>query len=91
MGADHPTPRADFTIEMLEVIAPAVDVDEHARERRGQDRGPVLVQIGVEITGEGIGEPVRKGLEVRLAVVGAGDVGQGLRAVVRHAHQHRRP
>ena len=75
---------------MLEVVAAAIDVDEHARERGGQHGGPVLVQVGVEIAREGIGEAVGEGLEPRLAVVVAGDVGQGLRAVVRHAHQHRR-
>ena len=51
----------------------------------------MLVQVGIEIAHEGIGEPVGEGLEVRLAVVVPGDVGQRLRTVVGHAHQHRRP
>ena len=52
--------------------------------------GPVLVQVAVEIAHEGVGESIGEGLEPGLGVVVAGDVGQGLRAVVGHAHQNRR-
>src|SRR5438128_12634836 len=48
------------------------------------------MQIAVEIAHEGVGEAVGKGLEPGLAVIVAGDVRQRLRAVVGHAHQHRR-
>jgi hypothetical protein len=74
---------------MLEVVAAAIDVHEHAGERGGQDGGALLVQIVVEIAGERVGEAVREGLEPGLRVVVAGDMGQGLRAVVRDADQDR--
>ena len=72
---------------LLEVIAAAVHVDEHARVRRGEHGRPVLVQVTVEIAHEGVGEAVGEGFEPGLAVVLAGDVGQGFRAVVRHADE----
>ena len=72
---------------VLEVVAAAVDVDEHARERRREHGGALLVQVAVEIAHERVGEPVREGLEPGLAIVLARDVGQGLRAVVRHADE----
>ncbi len=90
MGAHHPASGAHLAVVVLEVIAAAIDVDEHARKRRREDRGPVLMQIGVEIAREGVGKPVGEGFEPGLAVVVAGDVGQRLRAVVGHAHQDRR-
>jgi len=43
MGAHHPTPGADLAILVLEVVAPAIDVHEHARERRCEDGGPVHI------------------------------------------------
>jgi len=88
VGAHHPAPRAHLALVVLEVVAAAVDVDEHARERRGQDGGPVLVEVAVEIADEGVGKAVGEGLEPGLAVVVAGDVGQRLRAVVGHGHQN---
>ena len=50
----------------------------------------MLVQIGVEVAHEGVGEPVGEGLEPGLGVVVAGDVGQRLRPRQGHADQHRR-
>jgi len=90
VGAHHPAPGAHLAVRVLEVIAAAIDVDEHARERRRQHGGPILIEVGVEIGREGVGKAVGEGRERRLAVVVAGDVGQGLGAVVGHAHQHRR-
>jgi hypothetical protein len=90
MGAHHAPPGAHLAVVGLEVVPPAIDVDEHARERRGEDGGAVLVQVAVQIAHERIGKAVGERLEPRLAVVVARDVGQGLRAVVGHAHQHRR-
>src|SRR3989442_816012 len=77
-------------LRMKIAVAAAIDVHEHARERRREDGGPILIYVGVEIAHEGVGEAVGEGLERRLAVVVAGDARQGLRAVVGHAHQHRR-
>src|SRR5439155_1570452 len=75
VGAHHPAPRAHLAVLMLEVVAAAVDVDEYARERRGEDGRAVLVQVAVEIAHEGVGEAVSERLEPWLAIVVATDVG----------------
>jgi hypothetical protein len=85
--ADDPTPGAHLAVVLLEVIAAAVHVDEHARVGRGEHGRPVLVQVTIEIAHKGVGEAVGEGLEPGLPVILAGNVGQGLRAVVRHAHE----
>jgi len=87
----HPAPGAHLAVVMLEVVASAVDVDEDARERGGEDGGAHLVEVAVEIADKCVRESVGEGLEPGLAVVGGRDVGQGLGAVVGHAHQHRGP
>jgi hypothetical protein len=91
MGAHHAAPRAHVAVVMLEVVAAAIDVDEHAGERRCEDGRAVLVKVRVDVAGEGIRKAVGKGLEPRLTVIVAGDVGQGTGAVVRHAHEDGRP
>ena len=90
MGAHHPTPGAHLAVVVLEVVAAAIDVDEHAREGCREHGGPVRVQVGVEVAHEGVGEAVGEGFKPGLAVIVAGDVGQWLRAVVGHTHQNRR-
>src|SRR5262249_42546476 len=79
-----------LAVALLEVIAPPVDVHEHARDRRSEDGGAVLVEVTIDVAREGVREAVGEGLEAWLAVVVAGDVGEGARAEVGHAHQHRR-
>ncbi len=74
VGAHHPAAGAHLALVVLEVVAPAIDVHEHARERGGQHGGPVLVQVAVDVAHEGVGEAVGEGLEPGLGVVVAGDV-----------------
>ncbi|MDP3937880.1 MAG: hypothetical protein Q8R92_07065 [Deltaproteobacteria bacterium] len=90
VGAHHPTPGVHLAVVVLEVIAAAIDVHDHARKRRREDGCPVLVQVAVEIAHEGIGISVGEGFEPGLAVIVPGDLRQRLRAVVGHAHQDRR-
>ena len=87
VGAHHAATRAHLAPRVLEVVPAAIHVDEDARERRGEDGGPVLVQVAVEIAREGVGVAVGEGLEPRLRVVVTRDVGQRQGAVVGHAHQ----
>ena len=64
-----PATGAHLAVVVLEVVAPAIDVDEHARERRREDGGAVLVQVAVQIAHERIGEAIGERLEPWLAIV----------------------
>src|SRR5712692_4027952 len=43
VGAHYAAPGAHLAVLVLEVVAAAIDVHEHARERCRQDRGPILI------------------------------------------------
>src|SRR5215475_10678211 len=91
VGAHHAAARAHLAVALLEVIAPPVDVHEHARDRRREDGGAVLVEVTIDVAREGVREAVGEGLEARLAVVVPSDVRKGPGAEVGHAHQDWRP
>src|SRR5262249_41224654 len=84
-------PRAHLAVALLEVVAPPVDVHEHARDRRGEDGGAVLVEVAVDVAGEGVREAVGEGLEAGLPGILAGDGREGPGAEGGPTHQHRRP
>jgi hypothetical protein len=89
--AHHAARRAHHAVMIVEIVAPPVDVHEHARERRRQHGAAVLVQVAVEIGRERVGEAVRERGERRIVVVGERGPRKRLRAVVRDADQHGRP
>jgi hypothetical protein len=43
VGAHYAAPGAHLAVLVLEVVAAAIDVHEHARELCRQDRGPILI------------------------------------------------
>ena len=85
--AHHAAMRANRAVLRLEIVAAAVHVHKDARQRRGQYGSALLVQVGVKVADEGVGEPVGEGFKPGFAIIVGRHAGQGLGAEVGNADQ----